>query len=423
MASMIGSCVGTCLGACACQGLVCCNKAKSSSKMPYVFVFFAMTVLALILRYWGGPMLVHLYIYDMKLCDTDKCVGFGAVFRISFTLFSFFAFMALTSYANIRSLQEGCWVGKFAVLIGTLVGSYLLPDQFYDGYSEAARFVAGAFLVLQILYLINFAIAWNSDWLREDKDWKAGILFMAALFYILSLVALCLLYSYFGGTGCHLNQFLITLTLIFTLGFTAISISEVIKHGALLPSAVVTLYSYWVLYSALASDPSECNAHRSNDEVSVIMGLSIAAISITYAAYNTASTTMDSGSSEAYADLDDPADAESGMTRTPSERSRLADDEDSDGSTSSQDQGTNPQFFWLMAMGAMYMAMLLTNWGSRQEAQNDAHGTDADDVLQLSKESMWVKIVSQWLTGILYTWSLLAPWLFPDRDFGVGVEY
>jgi hypothetical protein len=30
---------------------------------------------------------------------------------------------------------------------------------------------------------------------------------------------------------------------------------------------------------------------------------------------------------------------------------------------------------------------------------------------------MWVKIVAQWLTMLLFAWTLAAPKLFPDRDF------
>ena len=30
---------------------------------------------------------------------------------------------------------------------------------------------------------------------------------------------------------------------------------------------------------------------------------------------------------------------------------------------------------------------------------------------------MWVKLGAQWVTGLLYMWTLLAPALFPDRDF------
>ena len=30
---------------------------------------------------------------------------------------------------------------------------------------------------------------------------------------------------------------------------------------------------------------------------------------------------------------------------------------------------------------------------------------------------MWMKVASQWAIVALYVWSLVAPLLFPDRDF------
>lgn len=39
------------------------------------------------------------------------------------------------------------------------------------------------------------------------------------------------------------------------------------------------------------------------------------------------------------------------------------------------------------------------------------------ETLNANAASMWVKIVSSWLCLGLYTWSLLAPILLPDREF------
>ena len=32
----------------------------------------------------------------------------------------------------------------------------------------------------------------------------------------------------------------------------------------------------------------------------------------------------------------------------------------------------------------------------------------------------WVKIASAWICGLLYIWTLIAPVLFPNRDFRKG---
>jgi hypothetical protein len=57
-----------------------------------------------------------------------------------------------------------------------------------------------------------------------------------------------------------------------------------------------------------------------------------------------------------------------------------------------------------------WFSMILTGWGSI-EAEGDAANP------QVGKISVWVIIGSQWLVLALYLWTLVAPRLFPDRDF------
>ncbi|KAK1945770.1 putative serine incorporator [Phytophthora citrophthora] len=61
------------------------------------------------------------------------------------------------------------------------------------------------------------------------------------------------------------------------------------------------------------------------------------------------------------------------------------------------------QFYSMMCLAGLYMAMVLTDWDSAEGSSNDV--------------SMWVKIIAQWLTILLFSWTLAAPKLFPDRDF------
>lgn len=54
-------------------------------------------------------------------------------------------------------------------------------------------------------------------------------------------------------------------------------------------------------------------------------------------------------------------------------------------------------FHLLMALAGAYMAMAITNWGN-PEGKPDVHDST------VGTESMWLKIVAQWLTIILYFW-------------------
>jgi hypothetical protein len=65
-------------------------------------------------------------------------------------------------------------------------------------------------------------------------------------------------------------------------------------------------------------------------------------------------------------------------------------------------------FHMIFALASMYIAMLMTGWG---QVEQDKERIDVGWV------SVWVKISAQWLTGLLYVWTLMAPALFPDREF------
>jgi len=65
-------------------------------------------------------------------------------------------------------------------------------------------------------------------------------------------------------------------------------------------------------------------------------------------------------------------------------------------------------FHLIFALASMYSAMLLSGWTSTSESS---------DLIDVGWTSVWVRIGTEWVTAGLYLWSLLAPLLFPDREF------
>jgi hypothetical protein len=47
-------------------------------------------------------------------------------------------------------------------------------------------------------------------------------------------------------------------------------------------------------------------------------------------------------------------------------------------------------------------------------------GASVNGATRVGAASAWVSLGSAWLCSILYFWTLVAPWCFPDRDFGHG---
>lgn len=66
-------------------------------------------------------------------------------------------------------------------------------------------------------------------------------------------------------------------------------------------------------------------------------------------------------------------------------------------------------FHGVYALASMTMGMVLTNWSPL--------GTSAQLSIDQGVIALWVKIASSWATAALYIWTVIAPALFPDRDF------
>ena len=68
-------------------------------------------------------------------------------------------------------------------------------------------------------------------------------------------------------------------------------------------------------------------------------------------------------------------------------------------------------FQGVMVFVAMYFGMLFTNWG------HAVIGDVEDDQAENGTFSMWVKIVSQWITMSMFSVSVLIVCCCPDRVF------
>ncbi|KAK1895276.1 Serine incorporator 3 [Dissostichus eleginoides] len=65
-------------------------------------------------------------------------------------------------------------------------------------------------------------------------------------------------------------------------------------------------------------------------------------------------------------------------------------------------------FHFHLCLASLYIMMTLTNW-----LQPDT----TTQAMQSRMPAVWVKISSSWLGLGLYLWTLIAPLIFPDRDF------
>ncbi|KPU78225.1 uncharacterized protein Dana_GF24277, isoform C [Drosophila ananassae] len=368
--------------------------------------------------------------------DCDFALGYMAVYRLCFGLACFFALMALimigvkSSRDPRSSIQNNFWPLKFLICFGAAIGAIFIPDGSFGPSMMWVGLIGGlVFILIQLVIIVDFAHTLAENWIESAENSRGYYYLLAGvtlLGYILSLTGITLLYIYFTtSTACGINKFFISINLILCVVISVISIlpavQERLHHSGLLQSSLVTLYTVYLTWSAVANNPEkECNpgmfglmeslsnatttpapsTHNSKVtfDTTNIIGLVVWLLCILY---NCISSAVEV----------------SKITHDNSEkREALSDTEagtDANGKSSTDTETEGVFYSWSMfhivfVCASLYVMMTLTNW---YQPNSDIKLFNANEA------SMWVKIISSWLGVFIYGWSLTAPIILPNRDF------
>ena len=431
------ACAAYCIGsACMTATCSCCGslgKAVSSisARAMYTVIFGLGMGIAVVMRDYAKPMMMEIPWIGVVpgMQPSDEWFGQSAVYRVSLGNFMFFGGLSAMlvdcktrSDPRDRHIHHGSWTLKLAAWALCVIVPFLLPDGFIDAYAWLARLGSGVFLVVQMVILLDFAFLWNETWVaREHVGWVVGLLVSTIALYAGSITLVVFMYQWYApkGLDCGRNAWLITTSLVPCVFFSALSTHPIAKEGSLLPSAVVTSYCVYLCYSALASEPTEyrCNpsgAYAGDGKASEVASTVLTLASVAYSAVRAGSSDFFGGVNN-IGDEDEDYAALSGaeMGGGTDADAGDADSEDDVGGAASYPSGpvsySYSFFHFVFALASMFLAMLMTGWG-----RDDYKGAERVDV---GWASVWVKMCSVWVTAGLYTWSLIAPALFPDREF------
>lgn len=211
------------------------------------------------------------------------------------------------------------------------------------------------------------------------------------------MTAIILMYTWFvgdGSNGCHLHKFAVSITLVLFLLYLILSVK--VEHGALLPTMVVFAYTASLCWSALQSSPdlATCDTRAASnrgsawDTAQLVIGAIFVAASLCY-------SSLSAGSSRSSFALSVKPDTSGGRAEQVEE-----------------ELAAFAFSHIMMTLASIYMSMLLTGW--------QIVGTSSALNVDQGAGSFWVKLCSEWATCLMYMWSLAAPLIFKDRDFGLG---
>lgn len=429
---MCWSIFASCAASCCCAA--CQNSMNGTN--PYLLhlvIFGIFSVWAIIMGFiirgdWTLP-----YVDASEYCTTDACAGNSAVFRTSFVLTVFYALHAIfLLFPKCNAAHSSLMFIKFILLLGFQIWTFWWDNSFFETYGEVARYGSFFYLVLQCMILINWGydldewmvgLTWKKDGSGDRVVWVAWVL----AFLVLGLVAteftfMGLAIKMFGGSGCDRNNFFCAFSIIMTV-FCCLG-ALYVEKGSVLCSAIICFYTTYLLNSALYTDPSDCNSQKGEDsDVYVWTGIVIAAISLCYGAYSLATTDMyrqenaNDFESEAedenkgeplITEKQDAEDPEEAKPKKQEEQSVAAQEQqiEDDAIAEQNERYSFLKFHICMMLASLYMCMLFTGWGNLEDTTN---------AFTHSNTTVWVNILTQWATFLLYAWTLTAMHLYPER--------
>ncbi|PCH42227.1 hypothetical protein WOLCODRAFT_137769 [Wolfiporia cocos MD-104 SS10] len=446
-----------------------CNCNSSiATRVGFAFIFCLNSMLAWLMK---TPIAIqtiekwsHGYL-EMD-CDGGKCYGVLAVHRICFALSLFHAILsfALIGVKDTKdkraSIQNGWWGPKTLLWLVLVVVSFFIPNGFFMFWGNYISMVgATIFILLGLVLLVDFAHSWSEtcleNWEASNSNlWQWILIGSTAGMYAASIALTGVLYAFFADSGCTLNRFFISFNLALCILITLLCVNKTVQEhnprSGLAQASMVVAYCTYLIMSAVGNHAHEtCNPLRRGGSglgtgahnTTVVLGALFTFVAIAYSTSRAATQSRALvGRDKKTGALqlpDDDAHAEMGVvstqpsrTESPRYQALLAaveagaipasaldeeeEDEDEAGGEYNDDErsGTRYNYSWfhvIFAIGAMYVAMLLTDWNVVKE------GGDDDVYIGRSEVAMWMRIVSSWMCMLLYIWSLLAPVIMPDR--------
>jgi len=466
-----GSLCNTCLGS---------TSTGTTGRKRSVLLLSLSIGLALTFQYWLAPYLLSDsgWFHKMRLVpglakrvynsftsscldtygDSDpkrfaQCVSNAAVYRPTSIATAFFLTSAAATAAN-PSLNRKVWPAKYGIYFLALLLTLVLPNAplFTGFYTTLLRLCAATFVLVQQVILIDVAYNWNDAWMEkssaaDDVDWGSGVFWLRSIIaataglFVASITGIVLLYVHF--TGCWENTAVITLTL---MGIVAIVLVQFlvpnVEGGSLLTTAVISAYATYLAYSVVSKNPNGvCNPSLGDNDVGgIVVGLALTMISLAWTGWSwTAGDRLDAKSIDtpraltplnperqnpATLNLDipflNPADQPTtGVALRTADDDISYDNDDDDLSYDDNSGGNSSGTLWklnvVLALVSCWVAASLTEWGSIHNGVEGEEHTAANP--QVGRVNMLMIALSQQLGLILYGWTLVAPYFFPDRDF------
>jgi len=195
------------------------------------------------------------------------------------------------------------------------------------------------------------------------------------------------------------------------------------EDASIFTTGLAALYAQYLQWTALSAEPDkECNPNTGAGAATaqILLGILVTWFAL-FMMSGTAPTGEEKPKGGAAVDNEEKMSLSANETKENADETKVKKRADGDDSDEEHDKKKKAFIFaisketiifqLIMMLSAMYYAMLCTNW-----LQPGLY-TRGSNTASQEKQIYWLKVVSLWISLLIYVYSMVAPMLFPDRQF------
>ena len=217
----------------------CGTTSKLGSRLADLLLFYLFSALGLALLFYGGTVLEFLTSLGLVDCEGKAeavCIGAFTVYRLCCALVIYHCLMLLANLAGPQlsdAVENGYLLGRIVLVCLLVMGSFFIGNTAFAWFRDAAKIVSIAFLLVQSVFLIDFAYEWNETWLErynsseDSRFWGCWLFTFATTLLGLGVVLTVLNYMAVQDCGIALTSSILgTLAVVVMLGMSLLPYFE-----------------------------------------------------------------------------------------------------------------------------------------------------------------------------------------------------
>lgn len=373
----------------------------------------------------------------------SSCLGLSTAYRFSACLAVFhllIAFACLTRDGFSKFMNEGAWGVKLFFILVMWVGTLFIGNKYFLIYAKVAMYLSGAYLFVQMVSLIDSMYLLAEYWAKkyDDGNKAYGFIMILVMFIFYGALGFLTYISFlkFWISSCYVNKFILISLPIFTVVYFILIFLNFHPKGSVITASAISLYTTFLSWMALISNPSkDCNPLK-NDNTSMIIQLAFCIlIGFACTIYWAVSHLPASGAyQDARLDVLPVSGSNDHVDEKEEEKILEEEDQEREKQKKNVEDGLNNNLidttsratkdpYWaykdfnyvkfhvFMALFSIYICPLFSNWGTAP-VNGGNFGKTEGQVLPFV-----IKIVTCYGALFLYLWTIVAPQILTEREF------